>query len=144
MNLSDDDRTEQIIKAARLALFQMQPYAPITLRGVVHALRDDIKKARANGLRWEDIAEILRRSGCANVKAETVRSYHGVDQSSRSKKIANAQRREQQSKRHKDEAERPQSSCVAIPQSAEQLFFENEVSNRQQGISRPVKSSRIK
>lgn len=117
---------------------------PVTLRGVVHALRDDIRKARANGLRWEDIAEILRRSGCTNVKAETVRSYHRVEPSKRSRKVANAKRREQELKRHNDEAEQLQSASFPSAQSAYQPNFENEVSNRQQGIIRPVRSSRVK
>ncbi|MEJ5082535.1 hypothetical protein [Ochrobactrum sp. MYb379] len=146
MNNPDDhaDNTEQIVDAAKLALAQSQPAIPVTLRGVVHALSDDITKARKNGLRWEDIAEILRRSGCANVKADTVRSYHRVEPSKRSKKVANAQLREQELKRKNDAAEWRQNASIAAEQTTDQPIFENEVSNRQQGIIRPVRSSRVK
>jgi len=146
MDNRDDhaDSTEKIVEAARLGLAPLEPATPVTLRGGVHALRDDIKKARSNGLRWEDIAEILRRSGCENVKADTVRSYHRVELSKRSKKIANAQRREQELKRHNDEVERRQSASAAASQTTDQPIYENEVSNRQQGIICPVRSSRVK
>lgn len=145
MNMSDDnaDSAEKIVEAARLAMAQLEPVTPVTLRGVVHALREDIKKARANGLRWEDIAEILRRSGCDNVKADTVRSYHRVELSKRSRKVANAKRREQELKPHNDEAGQGQNASVTTLQSADQPIFENEVTNRQQGIISPVKSRRV-
>ncbi len=138
------DSTEKIVEAARLGLAQLEPAIPVTLRGIVHALRDDITKARKNGLRWEDIAEILRRSGCANVKADTVRSYHRVEPSKRSKKVANAKRREQELKLFSDGAQQHQRASTAAAQTTNQPIFENEVSNRQQGIIRPVRSSRVK
>lgn len=145
MKESEDeaDSTEKIIKAARLALSQLAPIAPISLRGVVHALRNDINLARKNGLRWEEIAEILRCSGCNNVKAETVRTYHRVELSKRAEKVADAKRRQVELKRRNDEADRFQSALVAAP-SSEQPTFENEVSNRRQGILQPVKSGRVK
>lgn len=138
------DRKNKILRAARRAMIELNPVTPVSLREIVHELRDEIKIARAAGHRWEDIARVLQDAGCQNVKADTVRTYSKAEPSKRSKKIENAAKKKRKETPTIEAIERPVIIPTTPVQVTDQSVFENEVSNRQQGIIRPVKSSRVK